>query len=352
MRTLDSLIWDVAFGGAASAEPADPANPEKQTQRMAENGAFSGSGSQGVQEEWRGTVLICHDPTMDLTRAAVATGAPVVFLDSDYSRSQEALALGAEVAGDVRLDEYLAGASGSAVAVGEMPKSLARLNYLARSIAGAGYHDVRVVLGANNKHLSRGMNAVLAESFTDVGASLGRGKFRCLVASGPREVSYEPTLGDGLVAVGGVFSGAKPDRGGELLRSCLPAECGRLLDLGCGNGSVTRGLGGLATDADADAVLSARAIGLEATWDDAGSRWPDASFDTIALNPPFHDGTTVDATLVQHLLDASVRLLAPGGALYLVHNSHLRYRGEVERRFGAVEQVARDKTFTVLRATR
>ena len=233
-----------------------------------------------------------------------------------------------------------------------MPKSLARLNYLARSIAGAGYHDVRVVLGANNKHLSRGMNAVLARSFTDVGASLGRGKFRCLVASGPREVSYEPTLGDGLVAVGGVFSGAKPDRGGELLRSCLPAECGRLLDLGCGNGSVTRGLGGLATDADADAVLSARAIGLETTWDDAGSRWPDAFFDTIALNPPFHDGTTVDATLVQHLLDASVRLLAPGGSLYLVHNSHLRYRGEVERRFGAVEQVARDTTFTVLRAIR
>ncbi|NKY68667.1 methyltransferase [Corynebacterium mucifaciens] len=289
---------------------------------------------------------------MDLTRAAVAKGAPVVFLDPDYSRSQEALALGAEVAGDVRLDEYLTGASGSAVAVGEMPKSLARLNYLARSIAGAGYHDVRVVLGANNKHLSRGMNAVLAESFTDVGASLGRGKFRCLVASGPREVTYEPLRNDGLVAVGGVFSGAKADRGGELLRSCLPGECGRLLDLGCGNGSVTRGLGGLATDADADAVLSARAIGLEATWDDAGSRWPDASFDTIALNPPFHDGTTVDATLVQHLLDASVRLLAPGGSLYLVHNSHLRYRGEVERRFGAVEQVARDTTFTVLRATR
>ena len=54
---------------------------------------------------------------------------------------------------------------------------------------------------------------------------------------------------------------------------------------------------------------------------------------------------------MQHLLDASVRLFAPGGSLYLVHNSHLRYRGEVERRFRAVEQVARDKTFTVLRAT-
>ncbi|OFT58195.1 methyltransferase [Corynebacterium sp. HMSC05H05] len=319
MRTLDSLIWDVAFGAA-----------------------------EGGQR----TVLICHDPTLDLTRAAVAAGAPVVFCDADYTRSQQARSLGAEVAGDVRLDEYLAGATGSAVAVGEMPKSLARLDYLARSIAGAGFDDVRVVLGANNKHLARSMNATLAESFDDVAASLGRGKFRCLVASGPREVSYEPKLYDGLVAVGGVFSGAKPDRGGELLRSCLPAEPGSLLDLGCGNGSVTRGLGGVATDADADAVLSARAIGLETTWDDAGSRLPDASFDTIALNPPFHDGTTVDATLVQHLLDASARLLAPGGALYLVHNSHLRYRGEVERRFTSVEQVARDRTFTVLRASR
>ena len=346
MRTLDSLIWDVAFGAA------EHVNPEQQTPSTPENGSFSGFGTQGFSDGGQRTVLICNDPTLDLTRAVVATGAPVLFLDSDYARSQEASAMGAEIAGDVQLDEFLAGATGSAVAVGEMPKSLARLDYLARSIAGAGFDDVRVVLGANNKHLARSMNAALGESFTDVAASLGRGKFRCLVASGPRKVAYEPLLGDGLVAVGGVFSGAKPDRGGELLRSCLPAEPGRLLDLGCGNGSVTRGMGGVATDADADAVLSARAIGLEATWDDAGSRLPDASFDTIALNPPFHDGTTVDATLVQHLLDASVRLLAPGGALYVVHNSHLRYRGEVERRFASVEQIARDTTFTVLRATR
>ncbi len=344
MRTLDSLIWDTAFG------VFDGSSPGTQTPGTAESVSFPGSHSQGLGHGTGTVFLICNDPTLDLTRASLAAGGRVVFLDSDYSRSQQAAALGAEVAGDKRLDEFLAHATGSAVAIGEMSKSLARLDYLARSIAGAGFSDVRMVLGANNKHLSRGMNAVLGESFDDVSASLGRGKFRCLVASGPREVAYEPTLGDGLVAVGGVFSGAKPDRGGELLRSCLPAAPGRLLDLGCGNGSVTRDFSGVATDADADAVLSARAIGLEATWDDAGSRLPDASFDTIALNPPFHDGTTVDATLVQHLLDASVRLLAPGGALYLVHNSHLRYRGEVERRFAPVEQVARDKTFTVLRA--
>lgn len=317
MRTLDSLIWDEAL--------AD---------RMPD------------------TLLICHDPTLDLTRQAAQVGPRVLFLDSDYARSQAAAAIGAEIAGDKRLDEFLAGAGeGSVVGLGEMPKSLARLDYLARAIAGAGFDSARLVLGANNKHLSRGMNTVLADSFDEVRGSRGRGKFRCLVASGPREVAYEPVSHGGLVAVGGVFSGAKPDRGGELLRSCLPEEPGRLLDLGCGNGSVSRGIAGaVATDSDADAVLSARAIGLHTTWDDAGSRLPDASFDTIALNPPFHEGTTIDATLVQHLLDAAQRLLAADGALYVVHNSHLRYRGEVQRRFAEVEQVARDATFTVLRA--
>ncbi|WP_291313105.1 class I SAM-dependent methyltransferase [Corynebacterium sp. UBA2622] len=300
-----------------------------------------------------GTILVCSDPSGALLAAAVGTGREVVYLDPDYSRCQQAARAGARVAGDVRLDEFLAGSSGMAVAVGEMPKSIGRLDYVARSIAGAGFSAVRVVLGANNKHLSRSMNACLGQSFTEVAASRGRGKFRCLIASGPRAVSYEPVRRGGLVAFGGVFSGARPDHGGELLRANVPAEPGRLLDLGCGNGSVSRGLAGdvTATDSDADAVLSARAAGLTVTWDDAGSRFPDGSFDTIALNPPFHDGAAVDATLVTSLLDASRRLLAPGGALYLVHNSHLRYRGEVEHRFDVVKQVARNDRFTVLRAS-
>ncbi|WP_342319942.1 class I SAM-dependent methyltransferase [Corynebacterium mayonis] len=299
------------------------------------------------------TVLVCEDPTGDLTAAAVESGHLVIVLDADYSRCQKAVSLGATIAGDRRLDTYLAGSSGSAVAIGEMPKSLARLNYLSRSIAGAGFSSVRLVLGANNKHLARSMNDVLGESFTDVCASRGRGKYRCLVAAGPRKVAYEPVRGEGLVAFGGVFSGAKPDFGGELLRSVLPSKLGRFLDFGCGNGSVSRGLSGsiVATDSSADAVLSARAIGLEVTWDDAGSRFADGSFDTIALNPPFHEGTTVDTSLASSLLDAAQRLLSPTGTLYMVHNSHLRYRDEVARRFLSVQEVARDRRYTVLRAS-
>lgn len=117
----------------------------------------------------------------------------------------------------------------------------------------------------------------------------------------------------------------------------------------------------LGSDADADAVASTRATlaasglereGVEVTWDDALSRVADASLDLVLLNPPFHDGTAVDATLVQGLLETAARVLRPGGQLWFVHNSSLRYRTEVERRVGAVQQRARDRRFTVLSAVR
>lgn len=299
-------------------------------------------------------LIVCNDPTGALVHAGVESGKRVIVADTDYSRCQQAAALGAEVVGDQRLDEYLAGLSGSCVALGEIPKSLARLDYLARSIAGAGFTQADVVLGANNKHLSRTMNGVLAQSFAQVHATRGKGKFRCLAAYGPQQVSYTPVEANGFVAIGGVFAGAWADYGGQLLRSCLPDAPGALLDLGCGNGAVSKGLEGevYATDADADAVFSARAIGIDATWDDAGSKFADASFDTVALNPPFHAGTTVDTTLVEHLLDASHRLLKPGGQLFIVFNSHLPYRAQVTKRFAQVEQVARNSKFTVLTARR
>lgn len=309
-----------------------------------------------------GAVVVCDDPTGDLVAAALELGVPVYCVDSDYTRAHAAHAAGAVVAGidgPLRADEFLVScAPAGAVAVGEMPKSLGRLDYLARSLASAGVG--RVVFGGNNKHLARSMNDVLASSFAEVAASRGRGKFRCLVASGPRDVAYSPVEAGGFTAVGGVFSGAREDYGGALLTSTLldsRAELGKVLDVGCGNGSVVKrlleaGVDATATDADADAVLSTRALGIEATWDDAGSQWEPGTFDTIALNPPFHDRAGVDATLVQHLLDASARLLAPGGQLFMVHNSHLRYRGEVEARLKSVEQVARNQKFTVLRGTR
>ena len=225
----------------------------------------------------------------------------------------------------------------------------------------------------------------------------------------------QPATGEARVAVrgqeqalalrglGGVFGGARADAGSLLLlealdravvagelgtgdeRSAAAAEDGAganemaradgdagalplAVDLGCGNGLLTAYLAAalpearvLGSDDDANAVASTRATlaasgldreGVEVTWDVSLSRCEEAGADLVLLNPPFHDGTVVDATLVQGLLDAAARVLRPGGQLWFVHNSHLRYRPELEARFGAVRQRARDRRFTVLSAVR
>ncbi|UQN29822.1 class I SAM-dependent methyltransferase [Brachybacterium kimchii] len=219
-----------------------------------------------------------------------------------------------------------------------------------------------------------------------------------------------------LRGIGGVFGGASADAGSLLLldaldRAVLAGEVagaaaaegagdapgtrgtadmsgavggGALaaVDLGCGNGLLTAYLRRafpearvLATDDDLDAVASTRATldadadadagaaGDEGAGEEAGPAvrvlWESSlagqaagSADLVLLNPPFHDGTAVDATLVHGLLDAVARVLRPGGELWFVHNSHLRYRSELEHRVGPVRQRARDRRFTVLQSTR
>lgn len=313
--------------------------------------------------------------------------------------------------GPVPLEEFVAGADAH-LALARLPKSLAALDdrarRLARAAAAAGREDLELVAGGRVKHMTRHQNDVLAGLFTEVRASLGLGKSRALRASGPRPDVERATPAEGsatvtvrgqerelpLRAVGGVFGGASADAGSLLLLDALdralkagelgesgpgaPASEGPegfcAVDLGSGNGLLTAYLAlalpearVIASDDDIDAVLSTRATAdaltgaedsgastptVEVTWDDALSQLPDRSADLVLLNPPFHDGTAIDATLVHGLLDAASRVLRPGGQLWMVHNSHLRYRAELERRVGPARQRARDRRFTVLSAER
>ncbi len=182
-----------------------------------------------------------------------------------------------------------------------------------------------------------------------------------------------------LRGIGGVFGSAKADAGSVLLletlrRSFRKAPSGhpvnrveRAIDFGCGNGLLTAELARLLPDAeiigsddDLDAVSSTRATlaasglereGIHVRWDHSLSQERDASADLIVLNPPFHQGYAIVPGQIQALFDACARVLRPGGELWVVHNSHLRYRMEMERRVGPVDQLARDRRFTVLRAT-
>ena len=46
----------------------------------------------------------------------------------------------------------------------------------------------------------------------------------------------------------------------------------------------------------------------------------------IELNPPFHEGTATHKDLALELCADAARVLAPGGQLWTVWNSHLQYR--------------------------
>ncbi|MDY6051458.1 MAG: methyltransferase [Rothia sp. (in: high G+C Gram-positive bacteria)] len=263
------------------------------------------------------------------------------------------------------------------LALGHLPKSHAALADLAHDFSSYQAQqgsEATLILGGNTKHMSTTFNQTLAQDFEQVRGLRGKGKHRCLLATGPAPAAQVSVPAGPLQACGGVFSGGKPDRGGQLLATCVltdiskqaPAHPLTLVDLGCGNGSVTLQVlenlpAGVevaqvwATDLDVDAVRSAQLnLGQDArvqvSWDDAGARLPQGCADVLMLNPPFHTGTAVDLSLVGPLLDAALRLLAPGGRLYLVHNSHARYRSQVQERFEQVRQLERTPTFTVLSA--
>ena len=115
----------------------------------------------------------------------------------------------------------------------------------------------------------------------------------------------------------------------------------------------------LATDQSAVAVASARAtIDANALAErvtvvraDGLSGQADDSADLILLNPPFHIGASVHAGLAEKLFIDAARVLAPGGELWTVWNTHLGYRPMLTRIVGSTRQVGRNTKFTVTVST-
>ncbi|SPT75817.1 Ribosomal RNA large subunit methyltransferase G [Arcanobacterium haemolyticum] len=329
------------------------------------------------------TAYIGADPSGVLSEYMLHEAEHVVVVSDVRSEVDRAVSLAVElqmrgkiwargIDGPINLDDFLQEYAkghepGLGVLVTHLPKSLSHLEYLAQCAARAGVG--RFVGAHNTKHMNRSQNQALASAFDDVRASRGSGKFRALVATRPRKSLPEPAVryADGLYAFGATFAGVVADHGGQLMARHAIAdwageEPATVLDFGCGNGAVSRalleaGIGFVsATDISADAVESTKLTLVEykdrvdVSWDTSAQCMGDESVGAVLLNPPFHDGFAVDDSLVDDLLIASRRLLMRDGRLYIVFNSHLRYRPIVERLFTQVAQLARDSRFTVLRA--
>jgi 16S rRNA (guanine1207-N2)-methyltransferase len=258
----------------------------------------------------------------------------------------------------------------------QAPKSLDALRELSALIARHADAGVTVLLGGRVKHMTPAMNEVLARDFTEVRAGLARQKSRVITATGPRPPrgvefpirAEHPDLGLTICAHGGVFAGSKLDLGTRQLLTHLAQmqpEATTAVDLGCGTGVLAAALAKArptvtvtASDpsriavASAEATMSANGLGdrVSVIREASLASFADSSVDLIVCNPPFHNGTEVSESVALALFRAAGRVLAPGGELWTVYNSHLAYRPALTAAVGPTSQVSRTSKFTVTRS--
>jgi 16S rRNA (guanine1207-N2)-methyltransferase len=328
-----------------------------------------------------GDVAVVDDAYGALTLGAVALhGARDVRVAQDLLVGERALVRNAERTG--LTGTYRALPLGPALATGarlvlvQAPKALEALREIAEVLAASAAPDVTVLVGGRVKHMTHAMNDVLRNSFTDVSATLARQKSRVLVARGPRPSpssfprrQEHPDLGLTVCAHGAAFAGTKIDIGTRTLLTALggAAPATSALDLGCGTGvlaaALARGRPGLevvAVDQSAAAVASAAATAaangladrIHVVRDDAADSVADAGIDLVVCNPPFHVGAAVVTTAADRLFHAAGRVLRPGGELWTVYNSALRYKATLSRLVGPTRVVEQTPKFTVTVSTR
>lgn len=339
-------------------------------------------------------VLTIDDTSGELTRWAAARADVVAYADSLAVERAVHRQRAEEDTPAERTQRVEALLADTDLVLARLPKSLAALDEYAALVARHASTGVTFVAGGRVKHMTRGMNDVLARHFGDVRASLGLRKARALIASDPRPGPADwpaqqrhDDLGLTVCAHGACFGGTKIDLGTRLLLGALaagpvtnapdspvtpdlPASRGTkspatAVDLGCGNGTIAawlalRGVRVTAVDESraacastaataeangvADLVDVRRADGLEDIA--AGSR------ELIVCNPPFHVGTAKDSSVALAMIRDAGRVLRPGGELWLVFNAHLPYLPALRRHVGGTEIVARDPKFIVTRSVR
>ncbi|GAB2505311.1 methyltransferase [Nocardia heshunensis] len=293
---------------------------------------------------------------------ALTNNARIVGLSDRFTTRE----LGPELLSDVR------------VVLWRLPRALSGLAETAEAIARYAAPEVEVFAGGRDKYLTPAMNEVLAESFASVRASRGRQKSRILLAADPKPLGdprfpIRNRLEDldlEVVAHGAAFSGPRLDIGTRFLLDYLKRmkpDARDAIDLGCGTGILAvalakarPGIRVAATDQSAAAVASARATAdvngvsdrVTVLQDDAMSATPDNSADLVLCNPPFHVGAAVHTGSAIKMFQQTGRVLRPGGELWTVYNTHLNYRGVMERMVGKTDVMGRNRKFTVTRSVR
>ncbi|HCQ71445.1 MAG: hypothetical protein CL570_06765 [Alphaproteobacteria bacterium] len=175
-------------------------------------------------------------------------------------------------------------------------------------------------------------------------------------------LSPRPICDGAYQSMPGIYGWDKIDRGSAVLAEVLPEriKARRAADFGCGYGYLTRILVSrmeapfkvYAIDADRRAVdmCAVNVPEVEAMWADIVSQSLPQNLDFIVMNPPFHEGKKANADIGKSFILRAAKSLRPGGALWMVANTHLPYEGTLSEAFKSHEKIVQKDGFKVFKA--
>jgi 16S rRNA G1207 methylase RsmC len=258
-----------------------------------------------------------------------------------------------------------------------IPKNLSFFEDILAHLSALASPGAKLVAGYRIKHQANGAFDLLEKYVGPTTTSLARKKARLIfstfthpAAKSPFPLTLEfPGFPIPFVNHSNVFSRERLDIGTRFFLDHLPSGSPRaILDLGCGNGIVGidakrkhPGARVIFTDESRMAVDSAaenyRATFGGAFEGDAEFLWTNSAqdvepnrVDLVLCNPPFHQGTTIGDFVAREMFQDALRVLAPGGILRVIGNTHLRYPFALRNLFGNSTIVATNAKFQIVDA--
>ncbi len=167
-----------------------------------------------------------------------------------------------------------------------------------------------------------------------------------------------------LRSLPGVFAYDRLDEGTRLLLETITPPTGaRVLDIGCGCGTIgllASKLGAayvdlvdvnlLAVAAAVENIVRNRIDGARAFASDGVPAERADWYDVVLSNPPFHVGKAVDYAVANAFIAQTRRALRPGGQFVVVANQFIRYDQLLRAAFEQVECLAETRSYRVWQA--
>ncbi len=262
--------------------------------------------------------------------------------------------------------------------IARVPKNLSYLEDILIRLGHVTLPGAPLLAGYMIKHQAAAAFDLIAKYYGTTRTTLAKKKARLILsefasefakapAASPYPLSVKlPGFSHPFVHHSNLFSREKLDLGTRFFLEHIPTGGFRtIVDLGCGNGVIgvrARMLNGdakiLFTDESRMAVDSAEANfriffpegPAEFLWTHGCGGIAAASADLVLCNPPFHQGNTVGDFMAREMFRESERVLAPGGILRVIGNSHLHYPDILGRIFGNARVIAKNPKFTIVEA--